>query len=67
MDDAITDKELAQHLTEMLDSMHLCGKRLMIDREGQPIASCRPRWRNRSRGGRRGLASARACRARYGS
>jgi hypothetical protein len=37
--DAITDHELAQHLTEMVDSMHLYGERLMIDREGGPIAS----------------------------
>ena len=40
MDDTITDKELAQRLTEMLDRVRLRGERLMIDREGEPIAPC---------------------------
>jgi uncharacterized protein YaaR (DUF327 family) len=40
IDDTITDKELAQHLTEMLDRVCLCGERLMTDREGESIAPC---------------------------
>jgi antitoxin (DNA-binding transcriptional repressor) of toxin-antitoxin stability system len=40
MADAITERELAQHLTEMLDRVRLRGERLMIDREGEPIAPC---------------------------
>jgi antitoxin (DNA-binding transcriptional repressor) of toxin-antitoxin stability system len=38
MDDTITDKELAQRLTEMLDRVRVRGEQPMIDREGEPIA-----------------------------
>ena len=42
MDDTITEKELAQHLTETLDRVRLRGERLTIDREGEPIAVLSP-------------------------
>jgi hypothetical protein len=40
MDDTITDEELAEHLTEMLDRVRLSGERLMTDRVGEPSPPC---------------------------
>ena len=42
MEGTITEKELAQHLTETLDRVRLRGERLTIDRAGEPIAVLAP-------------------------
>lgn len=42
MDSTITEDELARHLKETLDRVHMRGERLTIDRAGQPIAVLMP-------------------------
>lgn len=42
MDSTITEDELARHLSETLDRVHVRGERLTIDRAGQPIAVLMP-------------------------
>lgn len=42
MESTITEDELARHLSETLDRVHVRGERLTIDRAGQPIAILMP-------------------------
>ena len=39
MDSTITEDELARHLSETLDRVHVRGERLTIDRAGNPSLS----------------------------
>lgn len=42
MDSTITEDDLARHLRETLDRVHVRGERVTIDRAGQPIAVLMP-------------------------
>jgi antitoxin (DNA-binding transcriptional repressor) of toxin-antitoxin stability system len=42
MDRRITEQELARHLPETLDRVHVNGDRITIDRQGEPIAILAP-------------------------